>query len=88
MQTKRIQEPKSEAASRARDLVQTNPYFSTRASQFDFELAGDVLVVRGRLPSFHLKQMLQSLLGKVEGVARVDNRVHVVSCAGFSSARK
>jgi hypothetical protein len=74
--------------AQARSLVESNPCFFPRASHFEFELAGDVLVVRGLLPSFHLKQLLQNVLAKLDGVVRVDNRVSVVSCAGLSSVGK
>jgi hypothetical protein len=89
MQTKNL--PKSrdaEIVANARALIQSDPCFATRTSHFEFDLAGDVLVVRGRLPTFHLKQLLQSVLVKLDGVARVDNRVSVVSCAGLSSVGK
>jgi hypothetical protein len=43
--------------------------------------------VRGRVPSFYLKQVLQTILMRVEGVGVVDNQVDVVSCDGLSSVR-
>lgn len=46
-----------------------------------------VLTLRGRVPSFYLKQMAQSLLANIEGVDRIDNRVDVVSPCGLSSVR-
>jgi hypothetical protein len=46
-----------------------------------------VLTLRGRVPSFYLKQMAQSLLANIEGVDRIDNRVDVVSPRGLSSVR-
>jgi osmotically-inducible protein OsmY len=36
-----------------------------------------VLTLQGRLPSFYLKQVLQTLLRNVEGVNRIDNQVKV-----------
>ncbi len=47
-----------------------------------------VLTLRGNVPSFYLKQVLQSILKDVPGVARIDNRVDVVSAAGLSSVRR
>ena len=46
-----------------------------------------VLTLRGSVPSFYLKQVLQSILKDTPGVQRIDNRVDVVSAAGLSSVR-
>lgn len=43
------------------------------------------LRVTGKLPSFYLKQVLQTALRDLPGVSRVDNRVAVVSSNGLSS---
>ena len=38
-----------------------------------------VLVLRGRLPSYYLKQMAQEVVGhQVQGVSRLDNQIQVV----------
>ena len=39
----------------------------------------DVLVVCGAVPSFYLKQVLQTVLRDVDGVRQVDNQVAVMS---------
>jgi hypothetical protein len=39
------------------------------------------------LPSFYLKQVLQTLLRDLDGVTRIANRVDVVSPTGLSSVR-
>jgi hypothetical protein len=72
-------------AARARALINAHPYFCNRANEFDIELDGCILIVRGSLPSFYLKQLLQNLLKELDGVKRVDNRVQVVCAAGLSS---
>ncbi|MFT5523288.1 MAG: hypothetical protein ACI9HK_001234 [Pirellulaceae bacterium] len=41
-----------------------------------------VLVLEGRVPSFYLKQILQTLLKDIDGVVRIDNQVDVVSSTG------
>jgi hypothetical protein len=51
------------------------------------EYAAGVLTLTGRLPSFYMKQVLQSLLRNLEGVKLIDNRVDVVSATGLSSVR-
>jgi hypothetical protein len=43
------------------------------------------LVLRGCVPSFHLKQMLQELLRDIEQVTQITNSVDVVSSTGLSS---
>jgi osmotically-inducible protein OsmY len=47
-----------------------------------------VLTLQGRVPSFYLKQVLQTTLKGIPGVKRIDNRVDVVSAAGLSSVRR
>ena len=46
-----------------------------------------VLVVRGRVPSYYLKQVVQSLLTGIDGVERIVNDVDVVNIAGLSSVQ-
>ena len=46
-----------------------------------------ILTLEGRLSSFYLKQVLQTLLRDLDGVTRIDNRVDVVSSTGLSSVR-
>jgi hypothetical protein len=43
--------------------------------------------VRGRVPSFYLSKLLDSVLKRVDGVHVVDNQVDVVCCDGLSSVR-
>jgi hypothetical protein len=43
--------------------------------------------VRGRVPSFYLRKLLESILKRVDGVHIVDNQVDVVCCNGLSSVR-
>lgn len=56
-------------------------------SQVTFRYAQGVLILQGRLSSFYLKQVLQTLLRDLEGVKRIDNQVEVVSATGLSSVR-
>ena len=56
-------------------------------NQVTFSYAQGVLTLEGRLKSFYLKQMLQTLLRDLDGVTRIDNRVDVVSSTGLSSVR-
>jgi len=71
----------------AYEIVASHCCFHGRAQTFEFERKGDVLTIRGCVPSFYLKQVLQGLLKNLEGVERIDNRVDVVSPAGLSSEK-
>ena len=43
------------------------------------EFSGGVLTLRGRLPSYHLKQLAQAVVAEVPGVIEIHNRVEVVT---------
>jgi hypothetical protein len=62
---------------RARDLLEQHSHFRGRASVFQYECDRDVLTVRGIVPTFYLKQLLQAALKGLEDVARIDNQVAV-----------
>jgi hypothetical protein len=66
------------------DLVDTHSHFHRRASRFDFQCRDDVLIVRGQVPTFHLKQLLQSVLRELDGVCTLDYQVQVASSHGLS----
>ena len=55
--------------------------------EISIDVADDTLILRGEVPSFYLKQVLQTLLTQVDGVSRIDNRVDVTSSTGLSSVR-
>ena len=66
------------------DLVDTHSHFHRRASRFDFQCSDDVLIVRGHVPTFYLKQLLQSVLRELDDICTVDNQVQVASSHGLS----
>jgi hypothetical protein len=70
---------------RAQVLLSQHSHFRGRADIFSFEYCNGVLIVRGRVPTFYLKQLLQAALKDIEEVAWIDNQVDVVSSAGVSS---
>ena len=72
----------------ARALLAEHDHFFGRTDRFEFEQADEVLVVRGQVPSFYLKQLLQTALRAVAGVERIENRVDVVCSDGLSSVRR
>lgn len=69
----------------AYETVARHCHFRGRADAFQFVQHDDGLIVRGSVPSFYLKQVLQTALMKVEGVHWLDNQVNVVCCDGLSS---
>jgi hypothetical protein len=71
----------------AYEIVASHCPFHGRAREFEFERHGDVLTIRGCVPSFYLKQVLQGLLKNLEGVERIDNQVDVVNPHGLSSVK-
>lgn len=54
---------------RAHDLLSQHIHFRGRASSFEYEYCEEVLIVRGCVPSFYLKQVLQTALKELDGVA-------------------
>jgi hypothetical protein len=69
---------------RARELLARNCHFRGRVQQLTMEERDGVLIVCGRVPSFYLKQVLQTALRDVDGVQQVDNRVQVASPTGLT----
>jgi osmotically-inducible protein OsmY len=61
----------------AQAALRRSAYFELRAVTCDFR--GGVLTLRGRLPSYHLKQIAQTAVAEVPGVVEVDNRVEVTA---------
>ncbi len=63
-------------------------HFSRHWREIRCDYRDGVLTLQGRLPTFYLKQVLQSILGGMPGIERIENRVDVVSVDGLSSVRK
>jgi hypothetical protein len=61
----------------ARTMLDTHSLFTGRARLFEFQYREEVLVVRGSVPTFYLKQVLQSVLKDMDGIRRIDNQVMV-----------
>jgi hypothetical protein len=73
---------------RAYEALASHCHFRGRADGFQFENDGGVLTVRGRVPSFYLKQVLQTILNRLDGVRLVNNQADVICCGGLSSVRE
>jgi hypothetical protein len=59
-----------------------NPYLALKGVACDCR--GGVLVLRGCLPSYYLKQIAQEVVARLEGVGAVDNQIQVVPPASRS----
>jgi hypothetical protein len=62
--------------------LRRNPYLALRGVACDCR--DGVLVLRGCLPSYYLKQVAQEAVVSLEGVEAVDNRIEVVTPASRS----
>jgi hypothetical protein len=71
----------------ARKLISHQPHFRGRDARFEFRLVDEVLVIRGQVPTFFLKQVLQRALMELEGIERIDNQVEVVDWREARRAR-
>jgi hypothetical protein len=61
----------------ARELLQGQPYRALR--HVSCEYRDGTLILRGRLPSYFLKQMAQAAVARVPGVERILNHIEVVT---------
>lgn len=68
---------RSQLTNRARDVLEESPLFRGRSNLICIKELDGQLVLEGRLPSYYLKQMLQTVLRDIEGVRQIDNRVTV-----------
>ncbi|MEX2306226.1 MAG: hypothetical protein WD738_01460 [Pirellulales bacterium] len=64
---------------RAYEILDAHTHFRGRAARFEFVCREDVLVVRGAVATFYLKQLLQRVLKDVDGIRVVDNQVTVAT---------
>jgi hypothetical protein len=76
-----------DAEVRARRALDHHVHFRGRSDGFQFECRDGVLTVRGRVPSFYLKEVLDNILKRIDGVRYVENQVDVVCSHGLSSVR-
>ena len=73
---------------RVKGRLSQSCHFTRHWREIECDFCEGILTLRGCVPSFYLKQVLQSILKDVPGVRRIDNRVDVVSAAGLSSVRR
>jgi hypothetical protein len=64
----------------AEGCLRRHPYLDLKQVSCDSQ--GGVLVLRGRLPTYYLKQVAQEVVAhQVQGVERIDNQIRVVTPA-------
>ncbi len=66
-----------EPRNSAEDRLRHSEYLELRNVSCDFK--DGVLTLRGRVPSYHLKQLAQSLLGELAGILKLNNQLEVVA---------
>jgi hypothetical protein len=74
-----------EIVRRAAYHLSQHTLFRCYLDSLEIDCRGAMLVVHGKLPSFYLKQVLQTTLRDVSGVRQIDNQVNVTSSSGLSS---
>jgi osmotically-inducible protein OsmY len=66
-----------EIAEIAQAVLRRSSYFELHNVSCDF--SGGILTLRGRVPTYHLKQLAQASVADVPGVVEVHNRLEVTS---------
>jgi osmotically-inducible protein OsmY len=64
-------------AAAAEALLRQSSYLELRSVSCEFHQG--MLTLRGRVPSYYLKQLAQALLRQVEGVCHLNNQLDVVA---------
>jgi hypothetical protein len=70
-------DPQASLQAVAERALRSGPYPALKKLSCDYR--GEVLVLRGCLPSYYLKQIAQEVVThQVQGVGRLDNQIRVV----------
>ena len=78
---------RSDLSALARRHLEHHPHFRGRVGDVYIEHQGRTLYLKGRLPTFYLKQLVQEAVRHVPGVQQVRNLIDVVNAEGVSSVR-
>jgi osmotically-inducible protein OsmY len=70
-----------EIAEIAQAALRRSAYFELRNVSCDY--SGGILTLRGRVPTYHMKQMAQASVAEVPGVVEVHNRLEVTTSSDF-----
>jgi hypothetical protein len=73
--------------TQAQGRLADSMHFRGHHRAVNLEYDDGVLCLRGCVPSFYLKQVLQTLLADLDGVETIDNQVDVTCPSGLSSVR-
>lgn len=68
---------KDHAVSEAWERLEQNPLLHGCARFSRIARRKEALILRGTLPSYYLKQVLQTILRDIEGITFIDNQVDV-----------
>jgi len=68
---------RSDAAERAECLLRRNGHLLHQNISCDYHEG--VLILRGTVPSYHLKQVAQAVVASLDEVAQIENRMEVVT---------
>ena len=79
------QTPPLSAAELSERQLRNSPYLALRNVTCDSQ--DGVLVLRGCLPSYFLKQMAQAVVSHVEGVKKILNQIEVVTVPAVAPRR-
>jgi hypothetical protein len=79
---------REQIVEQAYSILDAHAHFRGRAARFEMVCEEEILIVRGSVPTFYLKQILQTVLKDIEGVRQIENQVQVVSAAGLSGVSK
>jgi osmotically-inducible protein OsmY len=75
----RATETRNPQADLAERSLRSNSYLALKNISCD--LLDGVLVLRGCLPTYYLKQIAQEVVAHLEGVKRIENQIQVVTPA-------
>lgn len=80
--------PAAAIIGEVRTRLGRHSHFHLRTSEITVEFDGHTLILKGQLPSFYLKQLLQECLRDIAGVVNLNNRVDVIGSSGVRSVRE
>ncbi|HEX4131523.1 MAG TPA: hypothetical protein VHZ24_15905 [Pirellulales bacterium] len=76
----------AEVAQRVQQLLQTSPYLALRTVTCEFD--GESLFLRGRVPTFHTKQVAFMLVNRLGLSIELVDQLEVISAAPKGSRRR
>jgi osmotically-inducible protein OsmY len=76
--------PGADIAERAESCLRCNSYLALQ--NVCCEYRDGILTLRGRLPTYYLKQMAQAAVARVEGLGRIVNEIEVTPAVRRASS--